>query len=144
MNIDEIPEEIFEAALKVEVFFKEHGVETWVLGGLCSRSHAYALRNLSDLKEYAHLFEAFIEAEAWIEAECAAMEKKPESYCSGDRIGLPYMREVVRLVRRKAEKAQANKDPVNPYTGEVSCMAIMENLKNGHTEFVCNAGETKE
>lgn len=57
------------------------------------------------------LLAAFIEEEAWVEAECAALEKKPESYHADDRIGLPYMRTIVRSMRHAAEKAQASNAP---------------------------------
>ncbi len=36
------------------------------------------------------------------------------------------------IPRRKRKKYI---DPLNPYTGEVSVMTIMENLKNGHDTF---------
>ena len=36
------------------------------------------------------------------------------------------------------------KDPVNPYTGEVSVMTIMENIQAGHDTFPEGMGETTE
>lgn len=35
-------------------------------------------------------------------------------------------------------------DPINPYTGEVSVLAIMRNLQNGHNTFPPNMGQTIE
>lgn len=52
------------------------------------------------------LLAAFLEEEAWIEEECAAMEKRPDGYHADDRVGLPYMRTIVRSMRSAAEKAQ--------------------------------------
>lgn len=53
------------------------------------------------------LLAAFMEESEWIEAECAAMEAKPESYCADDRIGLPYMRTIMRSVKDRAAKSEA-------------------------------------
>ena len=54
------------------------------------------------------LLAAFLEEEAWIEAECAAMERKPEIYHADDHIGLPYMRTIIRSIRHAAEKVPSN------------------------------------
>lgn len=56
-----------------------------------------------------------------------------------------------RLERLEAAmKSQANRDPkayidpLNPYTGEVSVLAIMRNLENGHTGFPEGLGNTRQ
>ena len=33
-------------------------------------------------------------------------------------------------------------DPMNPYSGEVSVLALMENEKHGNTKFPCGMGDT--
>jgi hypothetical protein len=38
-----IPMDVADAAIKVGNYFKEQGVETWELCGVCSRNHAYRL-----------------------------------------------------------------------------------------------------
>ena len=55
----------------------------------------------------AGLLAAFVEESEWIEAECAAMEAKPETYHADDRVGLPYMRTIMRSVKDRAAKIEA-------------------------------------
>jgi hypothetical protein len=45
--------------------------------------------------------------------------------------------------RRSAKRRKKFIPPVNPYTGEVSVLAIMENIGNGFLKFPKNAGRCK-
>jgi hypothetical protein len=44
-----VPLEIMEAAERVKNYFAEQGVETWELGGICSRNIAYKLHEISEI-----------------------------------------------------------------------------------------------
>jgi hypothetical protein len=49
-----VPSAVMDAARLVENYFKEQGVETWELFGVCSRNHAYRLYDIKKtLKEIA-------------------------------------------------------------------------------------------
>lgn len=41
------------------------------------------------------------------------------------------------------EDPKAISDPINPYLGKVSIVAILKNLVKGHTRFPCLAGDIK-
>lgn len=48
-----LPQEIIDAALKIEDYFKKNqgGDGNWELGGICSRDHAYKLQAIKRLIE---------------------------------------------------------------------------------------------
>lgn len=47
------------------------------------------------------LLAAFEEHEKWLEAEIAAMEKDRDQYAKADHHGLPYARDVLKMIRKR-------------------------------------------
>lgn len=54
------PQEISEAAMAVERWFSERGIKLWEYQGLCSRNHAFMIRDMA--KEFRKL-NALLESE---------------------------------------------------------------------------------
>ena len=48
----EIPDDIVEAANKIERWMGEHNHKKWELMGLCSRNHAECLRSIQEVMQH--------------------------------------------------------------------------------------------
>lgn len=51
--------------------------------------------------------------------------------------------ELMRKAMEQPRDPKAYINPLNPYTGEVSGLAIMENIRNGYTGFPEGLGNTR-
>lgn len=58
------------------------------------------------------LLAAFLEHEKWLEEELASMEREKNRYVTADYFGLPYARDVLKMIRKRAlELHPASDDP---------------------------------
>jgi len=52
MTLEEIPEDVIVAAKTLTAYFESRNIDTWELGGVCSRDHAFAISGIyTQLKE---------------------------------------------------------------------------------------------